>query len=127
MCNTHTTYFYKNILLCPFTVVHMCICLEVTTWDWIAYQGVHPMDKADSPSLSDHSSSSWNFMRFPVCASISTVVNIFCCIVYTSISLKFLGLFSLTCTGDHYLTAAIACIVIFCLLQPFCPLFSDVS
>lgn len=32
---THTSHTHTHILLCPFSSDYLCICLGLTTWNWI--------------------------------------------------------------------------------------------
>lgn len=38
----HVYYYYFINLMSPFSVVHICMCLAVTTWDEITYPWAHP-------------------------------------------------------------------------------------
>lgn len=72
---------YMYNLLSPFGVASMCMCLDLTAWNWITYQRAHLRER---PSLALSASLSclkifiyeWSLVKFPYPFGTSTGIVI---------------------------------------------------
>ena len=81
VCTHMYTYnvFWEHNLPRPFGVAHMYICLGLTIYGWINYQGTPPWKKTDFPSLSSQCcslSKGGNMWNSPIPTAMSTVGSI---------------------------------------------------